>query len=36
MNPMQFMMNQMGNMGNMIKGQTNAKGWNGLKIQKIV
>lgn len=26
MNPMQFMMNQMGNMGNMVKGQTNAKG----------
>ena len=26
MNPMQFMMNQMGNMWNMVKGQTNAKG----------
>lgn len=26
MNPMQFMMNQMGNMSNMVKGQTNAKG----------
>ena len=26
MNPMQFMINQMGNMGNMVKGQTNAKG----------